>query len=389
MANKKLPIQNHNTKQKTLKPLNHQTQKDKKVKTNTLSKSTNPTTTCLNKKINIKPHYYPEKKSPQKYTYTKNDNPNLTPKRQKPTNNYKHLTKRKQTPQYKPHKKPTKNITQKIKVPYPNPTIKTPTPKQKKNKKKKCPKTYQIEHRIETYKIKNKQKKNTQEHHNQILSKPCDTKKTPIRPTTKTHTKNTPKYQKRNHTKHYYFKTNTNKYEHKKKTFFPYLQSAHSQYLKNIKLYLLVVCKHHMVKNNLKDKNAYIDAPTVNTGITNKKLTIKKCKKMPNYTFFNKLTILKCGDIESNPGPRFSLLLNHPQEHHDKQKTYFYNKTTQLKPEYNHILELFKPYLICTQITTTNQHLAQFCINNNTCPESYQFYAILITLAPTPTQTTN
>jgi hypothetical protein len=67
-------------------------------------------------------------------------------------------------------------------------------------------------------------------------------------------------------------------------------------------------------------------------------------------------------------------------------KKYFYNKTTQIKPEYNHILELFKPYLICTQITTTNQHLAQFCINNNTCLESYLFYAILITLAPTPAQ---
>jgi exonuclease III len=107
---------------------------------------------------------------------------------------------------------------------------------------------------------------------------------------------------------------------------------------------------------------------------------------MPCYTFLNKKTILQCGDIESNPGPKLSLLLNHLQEYHNKQKTYFYNKTTQLKPEYNHILELFKAYLKSTQITTTNQHLAQFCINNNMCPESYLFYAILITLAPTPIQ---
>jgi hypothetical protein len=109
-------------------------------------------------------------------------------------------------------------------------------------------------------------------------------------------------------------------------------------------------------------------------------------KKMPCYIFLNKKTILQCGDIESNPGPKLSLLLNHPQEYHNKQKTYFYNKTTQLKPEYNHILELFKPYLKSTKINITNQHLVQFCINNNMCPKSYLFYAILITLAPTPTQ---
>jgi hypothetical protein len=109
-------------------------------------------------------------------------------------------------------------------------------------------------------------------------------------------------------------------------------------------------------------------------------------QKTPCYTFFNKKTILQSGDIESNPGPKLSLFLNHSQEHHNKQKTYFYNKTTQLKPEYHHILELFKPYLKCTQIPNTNQHLAQFCINNNICPENYLFYAILLTLEPTSIQ---
>jgi hypothetical protein len=108
--------------------------------------------------------------------------------------------------------------------------------------------------------------------------------------------------------------------------------------------------------------------------------------KIPNYIFHNKKTLLKCGDIESNPGPRSTLLSNHPQVHLEKQKTYFYNKTTQIKPEYNHILELFKPYLNHTQITNINPHLTQFCRNNNHCLESYIFYAILITLAPTPTQ---
>jgi hypothetical protein len=78
-------------------------------------------------------------------------------------------------------------------------------------------------------------------------------------------------------------------------------------------------------------------------------------------------------------------LLDHPQIHHERQKTYFYNKTTQLKPEYNHIFEFFEPYLNHTQATNINQHLIQFCINNNHCPKTYLFFAILITLVPTPT----
>jgi hypothetical protein len=105
-----------------------------------------------------------------------------------------------------------------------------------------------------------------------------------------------------------------------------------------------------------------------------------------NYTFHNFKSLLSCGDIERNLGPRPTLLLNHPQAYPEKQKTYFYHKTTQIKPEYNHILELFKPYLNCTQTTNINPQLTQFCKNNNHCLASYLFYAILIILAPTPTQ---
>jgi hypothetical protein len=107
--------------------------------------------------------------------------------------------------------------------------------------------------------------------------------------------------------------------------------------------------------------------------------------KIPNYTYLNTKSLLKCGDIESNPGPRFTLLLNHPQIHLEKQKTYFYNKTIQIKPEYKHIFETFIPYLNHTQTININPHLKQFCMNNNHCPASYLFYAILITLVPTPT----
>jgi hypothetical protein len=116
------------------------------------------------------------------------------------------------------------------------------------------------------------------------------------------------------------------------------------------------------------------------------KSTPNRKNKTPNYTFHNKKTLLKCGDIESNLGPKPTSLYNHPQEHREKQKTYFFNKTIQIKPKYKHILELFKPYLNHTQITNTNPHLTQFCRNNNHYIENYLFYALLITLAPTPVQ---
>jgi hypothetical protein len=72
------------------------------------------------------------------------------------------------------------------------------------------------------------------------------------------------------------------------------------------------------------------------------------------HTFHNQKSLLICGDIEKNLGPRSTLLSNHPQAHIEKQKAYFYCKTTQIKPEYNHILEQFKPYLNCTQPTNIN-----------------------------------
>jgi hypothetical protein len=105
-----------------------------------------------------------------------------------------------------------------------------------------------------------------------------------------------------------------------------------------------------------------------------------------NYTFHNTKTLLKCGDIERNPGSRATLLTNHPQIYLEKQKTYFYNKTTQIKPEYKHIFELFKPYLNHLQTININPYLKQFYMNNSHCPESYLFYALIITLASTPTQ---
>jgi hypothetical protein len=51
--------------------------------------------------------------------------------------------------------------------------------------------------------------------------------------------------------------------------------------------------------------------------IEKNKMTIQTNNKPSNYNYYNKKALLKCGDIESNPGPRHTLLLNHPQMHHE------------------------------------------------------------------------
>jgi hypothetical protein len=135
-------------------------------------------------------------------------------------------------------------------------------------------------------------------------------------------------------------------------------------------------------KNENQTKHRKKNATTIHN---TKKYIPKDTTQIENeYTF--KKSLLKCGDIESNPGPRPIPLFNHPQEHVEKQKTYFFHKTSQIKPEYNHIMDLFKLYLNHTHTSNINPHLTQFCRDNNHCPESYLFYAILTTLAPTPTQ---
>ena len=114
--------------------------------------------------------------------------------------------------------------------------------------------------------------------------------------------------------------------------------------------------------------------------------SIPNTKNKPTYTFHNKKILLKYGDIESNFGPKPTLLANHPQIDMVKQKTYFYKKTIQIKPEYKHILKTFLPYLYHIQTVTINPHLTQFCKDHNHSPKNYTFYALIITLATTPTQ---
>jgi hypothetical protein len=122
------------------------------------------------------------------------------------------------------------------------------------------------------------------------------------------------------------------------------------------------------------------------TTYTSKKTSTPPKRKILGNTFHNKKSILCCSDIEKNPGPKLTLLLNHLQIHQEKHNTYFYKNTIQIKIKYDHIFESFKPYLNHTHIENTNPHLLQFCINNQQHPHNHLFYAILITLASTPLQ---
>jgi hypothetical protein len=96
------------------------------------------------------------------------------------------------------------------------------------------------------------------------------------------------------------------------------------------------IIQKNIKKNTKKNTKKYIKKPPT---LLNTKSRILK------YTFHDKKSILSCGDIENNPDPKFTLLLNHPQDHLEKHKTYFYKITTQIKNEYIHIFELFKLYL--------------------------------------------
>jgi hypothetical protein len=116
---------------------------------------------------------------------------------------------------------------------------------------------------------------------------------------------------------------------------------------KTIKVFLILPSKNNPPKttptnNPTNPKKQYTPLQNKNKKKYQKSTILQK--KTPYYTFYNKESILISGDIERNPGPKFTLLLNHPQNHQEKYNTYFYKNTIQLKIKYEHIFELFKPY---------------------------------------------
>ena len=61
------------------------------------------------------------------------------------------------------------------------------------------------------------------------------------------------------------------------------------------------------------------------------------------YYFINILELLKCGDIEPNPGPMPNILHTHPATHKKRANIYFTPNNIKLQPEYQHIANTFGP----------------------------------------------
>jgi hypothetical protein len=103
----------------------------------------------------------------------------------------------------------------------------------------------------------------------------------------------------------------------------------------------------------------------------------------------NYLFLKLCRDIEINPSLRLNILKNHPASHHDRHETYFSKNTLvtlQLRMEYNHIYNMFLPYLIQPQTTNLYPPLPRFCTQHNCNPPMILFYTIIVPIALTPTQ---
>ena len=103
------------------------------------------------------------------------------------------------------------------------------------------------------------------------------------------------------------------------------------------------------------------------------------------YYFINKLELLKCGDIEPNPGPMPNILHTHPATHKKRANIYFIPNTIKLQPEYQHIANTFAPILKNThplhpQAITTYPHLHQYIQIQRQIPPTHILYALVITI---------
>ena len=112
-----------------------------------------------------------------------------------------------------------------------------------------------------------------------------------------------------------------------------------------------------------------------------------KICQLHGYYFINKLTLLQCGDIETNPGPMPDILRTHPATHKRRAKIYFIPNTIKLQPEYQHIASTFAPILrqnhpLHQQMTTTHPHLHQYIQTQNYSPPTHILYALVITIHP-------
>ena len=112
-----------------------------------------------------------------------------------------------------------------------------------------------------------------------------------------------------------------------------------------------------------------------------------KTLQFSGYYFIDTLNLLKCGDIELNPGPMLDILRTHPTTHKQRANTYFIPNTIKLQPEYQHLAKTFAPILKHThplhpQATTTYPHLHHYTQIQNQSPPPHMLYALIITIHP-------
>ena len=155
-------------------------------------------------------------------------------------------------------------------------------------------------------------------------------------------------------------------------------------HINNIKLHF----SPKQVKNNL---------PAIPNLFTTTKLKIiiylNTNKRKPKllhfngYYFINILELLKCGDIEPNPGSMPNILHTHPAAHKKRANIYFIPNIIKLQPEYQHIAKTFAPILKNThplhlQAITTHRHLYQYIQTQRQTPLTHMLYALIITIHP-------
>jgi hypothetical protein len=119
------------------------------------------------------------------------------------------------------------------------------------------------------------------------------------------------------------------------------------------------------------------------------KINMRKPKTLQfyGYYFIDILDLLKCGDIEPNPGPMLDILRTHPITHKRRANTYFIPNTIKLQPEYQHLASIFTPILKHThplhpQAITTYPHLHHYTQTQYQTPPTHMLYTLIITIHP-------
>ena len=150
-------------------------------------------------------------------------------------------------------------------------------------------------------------------------------------------------------------------------------------------------------KTHFSPKQVEIIIPAIPNLFTTTKFTIiiyiktnmehLKIHYFNGYYFINKLELLKCGDIELNPGPMPNILHTHPTTHKKRANIYFIPNTIKLQPEYQHLANTFSPILKNThplhpQAIITYPHLYQYLQTHMQSPLPHMLYALIITIHP-------